>query len=492
MYNLIEERWIPAVTDKGGVVYISPWEISRSDIALIDLAFERPDFNSAVYQFLVGLYQTIYTPKDDDEWLDRLEEPPDADVMHELMAPMEDKFELLGDWPRYMQDASVSSAPNKGIVGLLITNPGENTMKLGKDFFIKGRSGGALCLSCSSAALTAMQAIAPMGGAGLRASARGSSAITALIRGKTLWQNVYLNVLTSERLKRTGGQVFSANPFVWANGHCAGPVHPQDNSPLAIIWSMVRRIMLDEPSPGTCSVCGRECDCIYSFKEMNKGNEYPSWIHPLSPTYVTKDGRTLHKLMSRDLSHFHQWSALVYHGQDFARPSLNVSQMSDNKNDLSDILHSEPRLWINGYQNKQALPECWVDVMVPVYTGYGDEGVFDSFVRDLIRLSKKTERSMLDALKRTLGDAVNKSSISSNFWSACDSAFIIAVSQYSPEGRDQIIENWIVKMREIAFRVFDEVTETVPLEDYGKAVMERSNLSRQLSKKSMMKELSKE
>ena len=150
MYNLIEERWIPAVTDKGGVVYISPWEISRSDIALIDLAFERPDFNSAVYQFLVGLYQTIYTPKDDDEWLDRLEEPPDADGMHELMAPMEDKFELLGDWPRYMQDASVSSAPNKGIVGLLITNPGENTMKLGKDFFIKGRSGGALCLSCSS------------------------------------------------------------------------------------------------------------------------------------------------------------------------------------------------------------------------------------------------------------------------------------------------------------------------------------------------------
>ena len=99
---------------------------------------------------------------------------------------------------------------------------------------------------------------------------------------------------------------------------------------------------------------------------------------------------------------------------------------------------------------------------------------------------------MLDALKRTLGDAVNKSSISSNFWSACDSAFIIAVSQYSLEGRDQIIENWIVKMREIAFRVFDEVTETVPLEGYGKAVMERSNLSRQLSKRSMMKELSKE
>ena len=410
MYNLIEERWIPAVTDEGDVVYISPWEISRLDITLIDLAFERPDFNSAVYQFLVGLYQTIYTPKDDDEWLDRLEEPPDADEIHGLMTPIADNFELLGEWPRYMQDASVSSAPDKGVMGLLITNPGENTMKLGKDFFIKGRSGGSLCLSCSSAALTAMQAMAPMGGA---------------------WQNVYLNVLTSERLKRTGGQDPTANPFVWAKEECAGPVHAQDNSPLAIIWSMVRRIMLDEPSPGTCSVCGRECDCINAFKEMNKGNEYPSWIHPLSPTYVTKDGRTLHKLMSRDLSHFHQWSALVYHGQDFARPSLNVSQMSDNRADLSDILRSEPRLWINGYQNKQALPECWVDVTVPIYIGYGDEGAFDSYVRDLIRLSRKTERSMFDALKKTLGSTVSKSSISSNFWSACDSAFIAAVSQYS-------------------------------------------------------------
>ena len=112
---------------------------------MIDLAFERPDFNSAVYQFLVGLYQTIYTPKDDDEWLDRLEEPPDTEEMHGLMTPIADNFELLGERPRYMQDASVSSASDKRIMGLLITNPGENTMKLGKDFFIKGRSGGGLC-----------------------------------------------------------------------------------------------------------------------------------------------------------------------------------------------------------------------------------------------------------------------------------------------------------------------------------------------------------
>lgn len=492
MFNLIEESWIPATTDEGNVVYVSPWEISRPDITLTDLAFERPDFNSAVYQFLIGLYQTVYTPKDDDEWLDRLEEPPCPEEMHTLMSYAVDKFELLGGWPRYMQDASVSSASDKGIMGLLITNPGENTVKLGKDFFIKRRSGGGLCLSCASAALTAMQTMAPMGGSGLRASVRGSSAITVLIRGKTLWQNVYLNVLTSERLKRTGGQDPSADPFVWTKEQCAGTVHTQSNSPLAIEWSMVRRIMLGDLFPGTCTICGRECDCIFSFKEMNKGNEYPSWIHPLSPTYVTKDGRTLHKLMNRDMAHFYQWSALAYQGQEFARPSLNVSQMSDNRAYLQDILHSVPRLWINGYQNKQALLEYWVDVTVPVYTGYGDEGLFDSFVRNLIRLSRKTEKNMSDALKKTLGDGFNKSPVSSNFWSVCDSAFIIAVSQYSSNTQDQVIENWIVKMREIAFSTFDEVTETVPLEDYGKAVMERSNLFKQLSKKSMMKELSKE
>lgn len=492
MFNLINERWIPAVTDEGAIVYVSPWEISRSDIELTDLAFERPDFNSAVYQFLIGLYQTVYTSKDDDEWLDRLEEPLCPEEMHMLMSSVEDKFELLGGWPRYMQDASVSLASDKEIVGMLITNPGENTVKLGKDFFIKGRSRGGLCLSCASAALTAMQAMAPMGGSGLRASARGSSAVTVLIRGRTLWQNVYLNVLTSERLKRTGGQNPSANPFVWTKEQCSGIVHTQDSNSLAIVWSMVRRIMLNDSLPGACVICGRECDCVFSFKEINKGNEYPSWIHPLSPTYVTKDGKTQHKLMNRDLTRFYQWSALAYQGQEFARPSLNVSQMSDNRVDLEEIIHSVPRLWINGYQNKQALPECWVDVTVPVYIGYGDEGVFDSFVRNLIKVSRKAEKSMFDALKKTLGNGVNKGQTSSNFWSACDSAFIIAVSQYSPDTQDQIIESWIVKMRDIALRTFDEVTETVPLEDYGKAVIGRSNLSKLLSKKSMMKELSKE
>ena len=141
MFNLIEESWIPATTDEGNVVYVSPWEISRPDITLTDLAFERPDFNSAVYQFLIGLYQTVYTPKDDDEWLDRLEEPPCPEEMHTLMSYAVDKFELLGGWPRYMQDASVSSASDKGIMGLLITNPGENTVKLGKVRFVNANDG---------------------------------------------------------------------------------------------------------------------------------------------------------------------------------------------------------------------------------------------------------------------------------------------------------------------------------------------------------------
>lgn len=501
MYNLIEERWIPVKRESGTVERIAPWEITDGSDLPLEVCFERPDFNSAVTQFLIAMCQTVYCPNDEDEWLDRLESPPTPSDLRELMDSVSNAFELLNEQHCYMQDGSIDKSPDKNINGLLITNPGENTVKNGKDFFIKYEENGCLCPSCTSAALTTLQMLAPMGGSGIRSSCRGSSAISAIVRGTTLWQTIYLNVLTSKHILRTGGMDMKKCPFPWMQDNNSRSIHPQDNSPLAIIWSMVRRVNLGETSPGVCDICGLSCGCLRLFKEVNKGNEYISWIHPLAPTYMKKDGETLHKLLSRDMNHFYQWSALAYGGQTEARPSLNVEQINSNRGDVRNILESDCRLWISGYQNKQALSESWIDVTVPMYLRYGDRMIFETYVKKLIAISKKAENSLISTLKDAMDEKgrnggskqskINKNAVDSLFWSECDPLFVQAISDYSEESFQESIESWIANSRNVALRTFDVFTDLQPMDDYGSVVIAKEKLKKLTSKKSMTKELNK-
>lgn len=54
--SLISEQWIPVRDRKGVVRKISPLEILDEEI--VDIAAERADFQTALWQFLIGLIQT--------------------------------------------------------------------------------------------------------------------------------------------------------------------------------------------------------------------------------------------------------------------------------------------------------------------------------------------------------------------------------------------------------------------------------------------------
>ena len=70
--SLISEQWIPVRDRKGVVRKISPLEILDEEI--VDIAAERADFQTALWQFLIGLIQTTLAPEDEDAWFDIWEE----------------------------------------------------------------------------------------------------------------------------------------------------------------------------------------------------------------------------------------------------------------------------------------------------------------------------------------------------------------------------------------------------------------------------------
>lgn len=488
MFNLIEERWIKVRTESGAIREIAPWEICSGDDRPVEVCFERPDFSSVVTQFLIALYQTVYTPKDEDEWLDRIEEPPSVDECRRMLSSIEQSFELLGDGHRYMQDVTVGSDKAKPIARMLMTSPGENTIRTNKDFFVKrGSDPGCMCLPCTAAALTCMQMIGGQGGSGLRASARGSSAVTVLVTGKDLWETVYLNVLSVQRLKQTGGDGISGPKFPWMNDENDGTVMPQGNSPVMILWSMVRRILLSSPRDGVCGICGRRGPCIYEYSEEKHGNEYRGWIHPFAPMSIRKDS-VFPASMTADYRHFNQWASVAYDLGTDTKPSLNVIQAMSNRGSLDEIMGGRYRIRITGYQNKQASSEYWVDISIPVYIGYDDEAEFNSMVSEMLETSNNARKALGAALNSAFGGGqgpkasasqkISMDAVSQNYWNECDPIFSSELQRYRPEDVEEIEGDWRKSVYSVALRIFDECTSTIDYRDYDHVVLSRVKLQR--------------
>src|SRR5690554_2295072 len=70
--NLIRDRWIPVRRKDGTVEKIRPAEVldfgPDGENPPVAVAAVRPDFNSALIQFLIGIFQTAVAPKREGDW----------------------------------------------------------------------------------------------------------------------------------------------------------------------------------------------------------------------------------------------------------------------------------------------------------------------------------------------------------------------------------------------------------------------------------------
>lgn len=284
--NLLTDAWIPAVKD-GISVTLRPDQVAEPGVSR--LAWRRADFNLACLELLIGLVSMAAPPRNEADWFSRLERP-DPDRLRAALLPFAPHFEIAGDGPRFMQDleAFENVERKKSIVKpadmLFLDSPGAKTVRLNADLAVKRNRNDSLALPVAAVALYAMQAWAPVGGAGNRASMRGGGPLVTLVRpirrGRpdSLWRLVFANVLPGRPLSagRAGDALPWLRPTVTSKENQA--VTPLDTHPLEAFFGMPRRLRLQFEH-------GR----VAGIVQRPHGTLYRDWEHPLTPYSRTRD-----------------------------------------------------------------------------------------------------------------------------------------------------------------------------------------------------------
>src|SRR5690554_2718900 len=188
--NLIRDRWIPVRRKDGTVEKIRPAEVldfgPDGENPPVAVAAVRPDFNSALIQFLIGIFQTAAAPKREGDWRKTWKNRPTVDAMQREFDDFAHAFEVEPNTekggPLFMQDLDpLGSQSPKAVNELLLDTPTGNTLNLNKDHFTKDRGEQLLCPQCALLSLLTLQLNAPSGGSGHRTSLRGGGPLNTVV-----------------------------------------------------------------------------------------------------------------------------------------------------------------------------------------------------------------------------------------------------------------------------------------------------------------------
>lgn len=377
--NLLDEDWIPVRDRNGQRRWARPHALSSDDIVAFDA--DRPDFNGALAQFMIGLLQTTSPVDSPVQWRRHLQNPPDAATLQAWFEPVRAAFKLDGTGPRFMQDIDLGSqgVAVNGIEALLIDKPGENTVKNNTDHFVKRASGGGMCPHCAATALFTLQINAPSGGAGHRTGLRGGGPLTTLVLHdppRTLWHDLWLNVLRRAEFLSLGADPAQEAPhssFPWLAPTTAlqaegGQLTPAQVHPAHVFWAMPRRIRLDfeHAATGRCGVCGRVSDrLLTTWATKNHGLNYKGpWEHPLSPYYEAKDVWLPLHPQPGGIGYRH-WLAWVLGADTDKKVQRNAAVV--RRAQTLQGLGSGIRLWAFGYDMDNMKARCWYESTLPLY-----------------------------------------------------------------------------------------------------------------------------
>ena len=396
--NLIDVKWIPVRHQSGKRELIAPYMITdETNDPVTEICSPRPDFDGALMQFLIGLFQTVCLPSNKKDWIDWIEKPPSSKELQKKLAKVKDCFDVEGK-TAFMQDFDFLEKENpKNVFHLLIDHPGENGIKNNTDHFVKRKNEEGLCHSCIITALFTLQTNAPAGGQGHCTSLRGGGPLTTLVCvdenskiPNTLWSNVWLNVLPANDLKTDDyykgsdkGKTFpwmADNPRIKEDGKTA----PEHGHFMQHYWGMPRRIRIDwkHEKSGACHICHSKSNhLVTQYRGKTHGIDYESflWRHPLSPYYWTSTKEEKKRLPE----HMHE-GGLLY------KNWLEVSQGSEKKvaanvvERYQEILtrSGDGQLVLHafGYDMKSANSKCWYDRKFPLFKINSDT------VNDIARL----------------------------------------------------------------------------------------------------------
>lgn len=482
---LLTEKWLPVRTRQGGRRWVSPDELSDSDLIAFDAV--RADFNGALFQFARSLLQTTSPVDSAMDWRDAFKSPPDSATLRQWFQPVAQAFVYEGDGPRFMQDLSLPATEDFGVASLLIDSPGENGIKNNTDHFVKRGRVRYICPHCAITALLTLQINAPAGGAGQRTGLRGGGPLTTVVLcqpPKSLWHDLWLNVMT-----RTDALAHSGNPslselhftFPWMADVSViqkdgGETAPLQVHPFHQCWAMPRRIRLQAASAtlGVCDLCHRDGQRLLShYGSKPYGFNYKGpWDHVLSPYYEAKEGWLPLHPQPGGFGYRH-WPAWVLGAGEVGqrqRPATMLTYFIHQRRQA--LAGVQMKLWAFGFDLDNMKARCWYEASMPLYgldaCAPHDIKHLEYIVGQWLAAAKLALYALRSAVKSAWfgGDARGDfSSVDAAFWDQTEASFYAQLKKLVDAARtgempaEASVTNalWLKALTSVALRLFDDV-----------------------------------
>lgn len=459
----------------------------------------RADLKGAIYQFLIGLLQTTFAPKNKRAWKKYWKKPPSAAELNAAFAPYESVFALntANGTASFMQDFNLADGNRNQINALFIDTPGGNALKNNTDHFIKRGHIEQLSPYWAAMALFTLQINAPSGGVGHRVSLRGGGSLTTLVlppeegTHNTLWHRLWLNILTEDELFDLHGNHAldgKAAIFPWMAATLTSEkkgmeVTPQHAHPLQAYWSMPRRIRLDWQtlSTGQCDLTGEPSDQLLNhFQMKNYGVNYAgSWVHPLTP-YAFQQGKEPLSIKAQPSGlGYRHWLGLAVtdsQGKVTKEPARVVNAYIDERKywiDDEGNTNFSPRLWAFGYDMDNMKARCWYETTMPIFNlDVEEQDDIAEYAQKMIYAATDVLKILKGALKNAWFTKPKKNPrakkarfefIEHNFWACTENTFykhlkehVAAIQTEDLKQSDALLKTWGYHLKETAFALFDQ------------------------------------
>lgn len=380
--NLIKDAWIPVVRANSGKGVIAPWQIAEHEDPVMELAAPRPDFQGAMYQFLIGLLQTGFAPEDPDEWLEYWDKPPDAELLRTRLEVLVGAFELdKPDRPLFMQDYEDFEGEELPIEDLIGGAISDSTRNKNQDLFVKRDHIRVVSPYWAALALFNMQITGVLAWGKHRVGLRSNGPVTTLLMpdqsGCSLWKKLWLNVLSDEDFVSIPGDASKKDSkyiFPWLAKTRKSPnkeiTSPQDCNPLQHYWPMPRRIRLFlEPVNGKCDISGDDITVgVLRYKRIKDGVYYNNgWKHPLTP-YSRKSMESFPQAVtgSKISFDFKDWAALTLDGTLGEEDCSRAEIVTVFQSQLARYIECKAILWCFAYDALNANVRCWYYNKLPI------------------------------------------------------------------------------------------------------------------------------
>ena len=449
--NLIIDAWLPVRRHSGASTRVAPSGLTEGieDDPIVAFAWERPDFDAAAVELVIGLLATACADRLGRRvWLDWWERPPTPMELAERLARLTPFFGLDGDGPRFMQDLDpLADAGEVGVAALLIDSPGGQTLDQNRDLFVKRRRAAVIGRSAAAIALFTLNAFAPAGGAGIRTSLRGGGPFTCMVLPETqgraplpLWRVLWLNALAPREAGDRGNARF---PWCVPTRVSKAPgcvTTPTDVDSLQAFWGMPRRTRLlfeTNTEMLSCDLTGEvEPVVVRTYRSRPHGNSYKGWsrVHPLTPYYRIKatDTAWLPRHPQPGRLAYRDWVGLVVADAagDDARvaPAAVVASARGRLREARAGDGRSVRLVAAGYDMDNMKPRGFVESAMPVVAlDEAEVQAAASLARRLVAGAEVAARLLSGCVRQALaaevGDKGGVQEAKDRFWAETEARF---------------------------------------------------------------------